>query len=338
LKRRTICFTGPRQLELREEVVPDLKDDDLLVQTQLSAISGGTELLVYRGDFPSDLPDAGDAISTNLKYPLAYGYAAVGRVIAIGKSVDPQWVDRMVFGFQAHSSHFIAATREVLAIPQDVVHDDAVFLPNLETAVNLVQDAAPIIGERGLAMGQGVVGLLTTALLREFPLECLVAADRHEIRRKASSRLGVTDVLDPALVDFRNDALGHTGRERIGYDFAIELTGDPSALNDAIALTAFSGRIIVGSWFGKKTAPIELGGRFHRARIKLIPSQVSTIAPELRGRWDKNRRFAVAWNALRRIRPGQWITHRFSFERAGEAYRLLDEAPGQTIQVVFTYT
>jgi threonine dehydrogenase-like Zn-dependent dehydrogenase len=108
-------------------------------------------------------------------------------------------------------------------------------------------------------------------------------------------------------------------------------------LNTAIEHTAFSGRIVIGSWYGQKRAEIDLGGSFHRSRIKLISSQVSSISPELSGRWDKSRRFEVAWQALERIQPQKWITNRFSLKDAAKAYQLLDENPQETIQVVFEY-
>jgi threonine dehydrogenase-like Zn-dependent dehydrogenase len=116
-----------------------------------------------------------------------------------------------------------------------------------------------------------------------------------------------------------------------------ELTGSPSALNDAIEHTTFSGRVVIGSWYGQKRAEIDLGGAFHRSRIRLVSSQVSTIAPELSGRWDKSRRFDVAWKALERIQPEKLITHRFSIDEAEKAYQLLDEHPQETIQVVLDY-
>ena len=109
-------------------------------------------------------------------------------------------------------------------------------------------------------------------------------------------------------------------------------------MNSAVALTAFGGRIIVGSWYGNKVAPIQLGGRFHRSRITIRSSQVSTIAPQLTGRWDKPRRFRTAWRALERIRPSKWITHRFQLAQAAEAYRVLDETPELALQVVFEYS
>jgi threonine dehydrogenase-like Zn-dependent dehydrogenase len=224
-----------------------------------------------------------------------------------------------------------------LEVPPGLDEEDAVFFPGAETAVNLVQDAAPILGERVLILGQGVVGLLCASLLKEFPLESLVTADGFSHRREASKAIGVTEVLDPADVEFVPKAISCAGGRGDGYDVTIELTGNPAALDRAIELTAFSGRVIIGSWFGTKAAPLHLGGRYHRSRIRLISSQVSTIAPEVSGRWDKTRRYRAAWESLLRIRPGRWITHRFPIERAIDAYRLLDESPDQAMQVVFQY-
>jgi threonine dehydrogenase-like Zn-dependent dehydrogenase len=180
-------------------------------------------------------------------------------------------------------------------------------------------------------LGQGAVGLLTTALLAEFPLEILLSADHFEMRRKESP---ANRSLDSSRPEFREQARSLL---KSGADLTIECSGNPSALDDALALTAFSGRIIIGSWYGEKKALLDLGGMFHRSRIKLISSQVSTISPELSGRWDKARRFDAAWNALKRIKPERWITHRFPIEESGKAYELLDKNPQETIQAVFDY-
>ena len=287
-------------------------------------------MLVYRGEFPH-LSDSHDSLSSDLSYPLAYGYACVGVVKEIGKEVNGEWLNRMVFAFHPHASSFIIQTSSLILIPHSISSDTACFLPNMETAVNLIQDGAPILGERVLVLGQGIIGLLTASLLSEFPLESLVAVDNYELRRKALQVTGQKlKVQSLAPHDLRPSTFD-------AFDLTFELSGSPSALNDAIALTTFSGRIVIGSWYGKKRAEIDLGGVFHRSRIKLISSQVSTLSPELSGRWDKSRRFDVAWKALERIKPEKWITHRFPIEDADKAYRLLDENPQETIQVVFNY-
>ena len=346
VKRKTLYFTAPRQVELREEVLTAPGAEDVLVETTCSAISAGTEMLIYQGRFPKDI-ETDPTISSlrgGFKYPLAYGYACVGTVRETGTQVDNSWRDKLVFAFQPHTSHFIAQPDSLFPIPEALSPESACFLPNMETAINLVQDGAPIFGERVLVLGQGVVGLLTASLLSEFPLDVLVTADCYPLRCNASpvNEPGLSGEaepkgrlsLDPNARGFHQEAMGFLKQ---GADLTFELSGNPTALNDAIALTTFSGRIVIGSWYGEKPSEIDLGGKFHRSRIKLISSQVSTIAPELEGRWTKARRFDAAWKVLERIKPEKWITHRFSINQAEEAYRLLDERPQETIQVLFTY-
>lgn len=325
---KTLFFTAPRQVEVRESNLPLLKEDEVLVETVCSAISAGTEMLVYRDQFPQ-LKDSHDAVSSELKYPLAYGYACVGKVREIGKVVGKEWQDRLVFSFQPHTSHFVSKPENLFPIPNSLKPENACFLPNMETAVNLVQDGAPILGEHVLVLGQGIVGLLTASLLHEFPLENLTVVDAIELRRKAmkeiEGQMSKVNKLSPS--DLQSSS----------FDLVFELTGSPSALNTAIEHTSFSGRIVIGSWYGQKRAEIDLGGSFHRSRIQLISSQVSSISPTLSGRWDKSRRFEVAWQALERIQPQKWITHRFPLKDAAKAYQLLDENSHETIQVIFEH-
>ena len=292
-------------------------------------------MLVYQGRFPRDMEtDASIAsLRGGFKYPMAYGYASVGVVKKTGSEVDPSWQDKTVFAFQPHSSHFITTPDSLFLVPPSLTADSACFLPNMETAVNLVQDGAPIFGERVLVLGQGIVGLLTASLLGEFPLDVLVTADCYPLRCD-SSPVNSRHSFDPHAPNFRRQA-GKLLKQ--GADLTFELSGNPTALDDAIALTAYSGRIVIGSWYGEKQVEVNLGGTFHRSRIKMISSQVSTIAPELDGRWDKTRRFDVAWKALERVKPEKWITHRFAIRDAAEAYQLLDTNPQDAIQVILDY-
>jgi len=330
---KKIYFTAPGKVEIRQSSLPPLTSGQVLVETICSAISSGTEMLVYRGQFPKDKTDVHDSLSSGLRYPTPYGYACVGRVTKISKDMRHRWLGRLVFAFQPHVSRFIASTDDLLPLPDGMSPETACFLPNMETAVNFVQDGGPMLGERVLVMGQGIVGLLTASLLSEFPLDKLVTVDSYPLRRGASLKLGANASLDPRAPDFREQAA-----LQAGYDLSIEISGSPSALNDVIALTGFGGRVVIGSWYGEKQATLDLGGDFHRSRIKLIASQVSTISPRLSGRWDKARRFAVAWDALERIQPQRWITHRFPLDEAEKAYRLLDEDPQETIQVIFHHS
>ena len=337
----SVYFTNPGQVAVREERLPDPAADQVAVRASLSAISAGTEMLVYRGQFPEALPvDASiPALAGKFAYPLKYGYASVGRVVETGPEAGAEWRGRRVFAFQPHTGGFLAKTGELVPIPDDLSDEDAVFLANMETAVNLILDGAPRIGEKVVVFGQGIVGLLATALLALFPLDRLVTLDRIDRRRRASLDIGASASLDPSAPETIArvfEALGEAG-EGSGADLAYELSGSPSALDLAIGVTGYSGRVIIGSWYGTKRAPIDLGGRFHRSRMRFASSQVSTIAPELSGRWTTGRRLGEAWKMLHRVKPSRLITHRFPVEEAASAYRLLDEEPHKAIQVLISY-
>jgi threonine dehydrogenase-like Zn-dependent dehydrogenase len=264
-----------------------------------------------------------------MQYPLRYGYSCVGRVVDVASAADSHWLERRVFAFAPHASYFWTNPDEVLIVPPELAATRATFLPNMETAVNLVMDGHPGIGERVAVVGQGVVGLLTLALLRQFPLQQLTGVDPIEPRRSAALRLGA----DSAI--WLDDARAPAGWE--SADLVYELSGSPAALNTALALIGFAGRVVIGSWYGQKQAPINLGGAFHRSRVRLIASQVSTIDPQWSGRWDKGRRFAWAWQMLQHLPIDFLVTHRFPVAEAASAYRTIDQHPETTIQVIFTY-
>jgi threonine dehydrogenase-like Zn-dependent dehydrogenase len=279
------------------------------------------------------------ALAGEFSFPLKYGYAAVGQVTAVGTDVAPEWQGRLVFAFHPHESYFLGSPAELIPVPSTLLPEEAAFLPNMETAVNFLMDGQPLIGEQVAVFGQGIVGLLTTALLARLPLASLVTLDRYPRRREESLVLGAQASLDPETPDAlaRLHSLLEEECSYIGADLTYELSGNPTALDQAIAATGFNGRVVIGSWYGQKRADLHLGGRFHRSRIRLISSQVSTLAPEWTGRWSKSRRLQVAWRMLQQVNPAHLITHRFPIAQAAQAYALLDQHPEEAIQVILTY-
>lgn len=341
MNSQNLWFTEPFQVEIRSEPLSELPINHLHVSSMVSAISPGTELLIYRGQAPTDLPTDATlpGLTGDLNFPLRYGYSVVGRVEEIGPEVDPKWLGKIVFAFRPHGSHFIAPAEELIELDPGMNPLDAVTLPNMETAVNLVHDGRPMIGERILVFGQGVVGLLTTAILSELQPGELITLDPIATRRERSSEFGASFTVDPqdrrALKMVRR--MLSQGADSEGADLSYELSGNPQALNTALELSGFTSRIVVGSWYGTKSTPLDLGGTFHRNRIQLISSQVSTIAPGFTGRWTKSRRLRLALDMIPVVQPGRLVTHEFALEDAAEAYRLLDEAPDQALQVVLRY-
>lgn len=338
MRHHRLEFVAPGRVAVHEHPAPEPAADQVQVQARLSAISAGTEMLVYRGQWPQGVTvDAAfEALAGTFAYPLTYGYCTVGRVIAAGSAETGDWLGRRVFAFHPHEDLFCTRPSLLHPIPDDLDDEAALFLPNMETAVNLLLDGAPLIGEQVVVIGQGIVGLLATALLARFPLASLTTLESHPLRREASIRLGAALCLDPTAPDLF-PRLGASPGQGGQADLVFELSGNPAGLDTALAITRHSGRVVVGSWYGSKKVGLDLGSFFHRGRLTLISSQVSSIAPALSARWQAHRRLDVAWQMLRQVRPQSLITHRFALADAALAYALIDRCPGETIQVIFEY-
>jgi 2-desacetyl-2-hydroxyethyl bacteriochlorophyllide A dehydrogenase len=341
MKRLAVQFTAPYKVTAQEEPAPSLSAGEVLVKTLVSAISPGTEMLVYRGEWPANTPvdETIPSLRGGFTYPLKYGYATVGRVISLGHDAPPDWLGKTVFSFHPHESLFTADPQHLIPIPEALTPEDACFLPNMETAVSLVMDGRPMIGERVVVLGQGVVGLLTTSLLGLFPLASLIALDKYPVRREKALFCGAHTVLDPSdpqTVKEVNNLL-ESAAQYGGADLVYEISGNPVALDQAIGFAGYSGRIVVGSWYGAKRVDVDLGGRFHRNRIRIISSQVSRLEPCVTNLWDKSRRLLFALKMLEYAKPNHLTTHRIPIREAAEAYRILDQQPDRAIQILLTY-
>ena len=338
MKQHAVEFTEPGTVRVIERPEPQPRADQVLVRTSFSAISPGTEMLAYRGLWPANVPvdTTISALKGTFSYPLSYGYCAVGKVAACGAAVPEEWLDRRVFAFHPHQDLFCSSPADLYPVPDDLDDETALFLPSMETAVNLLLDGAPLIGEKVIVVGQGIIGLLATALLCRFPLAELSTLDAYPLRREAATSLGAVASLDPATPGLL-EALGGVPGQGGDADLVYELSGNPAGLSLALSLVRYSGRVIIGSWYGTRTVDLDLGSFFHRGRVSLASSQVSTLAPELSGRWQKNRRMDLAWEMLRQVQPSALITHRFPLSDAPLAYALIDEQPEETILVIFAH-
>lgn len=333
--RRVLLFTAPRHIEIREEPLAPPPPGQALIVTEVSALSAGTELLAFRGDLPPDLPvdETLEALGAHggatFRYPFRYGYASVGTVVAVGDGVATDWVGRRVFAFEPHASAFVAAVADLAVVPDALPSERAVLYPHMETAVNLILDGEPAFDDAVLVIGQGVIGLLVTALLARFPLSALAAAERAPSRALMARRFGAR-----AIVAGADEWAAITGAR--GADLVYELSGDPAALDLAIAAAGHEARVVVGSWYGAKRAPIDLGGRFHRRRLQIVSSQVSHIGAALSARWNRARRREATWRALAAIDTAPLVSHRFAFDDAARAYELADAREPAAMQILLT--
>lgn len=329
----SLWIERPGEVSLRQEKIRSPSEGEILVRGLFSALSHGTEKLIYLGQVEENLPlDLSiPSLGGQLSFPLKYGYSNAGVIEELGKGVDKSLVGKKVFSFQPHQSYFLARVEEVFLLNPQVDLEDASLFPSVETALALLLDATPSIGEFVLVLGQGSVGLLLTALLSRTGAY-IVSSDPYPKRRKLSRSFGAFLSLDPYSENFQEECLELT--EGRGFDLIFEVSGNPEALNLAFSVAAFEADIIVGSWYGKRL--VNLGTAFHRGRFRLRSSQVSTLPSKLLGRWSKERRSKVAWKLLEEINVKSLISHRLPLEKGAEAFKLLENPPQELVQIVFT--
>ena len=336
LEARSLWFAAPRDPEIRQERISAPAPGEVRVRATASAISKGTEMLVYRGEVPSDLPLDLPTLAGSFAFPIKYGYAMVGHVLDLGDGVEHISVGDPVFVHHPHQETFTVPADMVVRLPDSLDPLLGVFTANLETALNIVHDTPLRLGETALVFGQGVVGFLVARLLNLAGADRVLVVDPLEKRRDLALAAGADGAFVPDE-DLEDRVLDETGGR--GADVAVEVSGSGDALQQAIDNVAVEGTVMVASWYGTKPVALALGGHFHRGRVSLQSSQVGRISPELGGRWDHARRLRTVVGLLQDpgLRLDFLTSHSFPFEKAPEAYRLLDERPGEVLQAVLTY-
>ena len=299
-------------------------------------ISSGTELKIFKGLFDEA------ALDVNIKgmadevmsYPLAYGYSLVGVVTRCGKDVadSESLLGKLVFTFSPHSSVTIVDRDALHIVPDGIRPEDAIFMPSVETALSIIHDAHIRPGEKVAIYGQGLIGLLVNQIASQQQVPSsdngqfgtITVFDTISDRLAMASAMGASQALMPM------DALAAGP-----YDVSIEVSGNFRALQSAIDFTRNGGRVIVGSWYGNTDINLKLGIDFHRSHKTIKTSQVSDIPAELSTMWSKDRRFALAWELVRMLRPSHLITKSVTLDKAQEAYDRLEK--GLEIAVSFEY-
>jgi 2-desacetyl-2-hydroxyethyl bacteriochlorophyllide A dehydrogenase len=312
VKARAVHFVAPRRVELREVELPAPAAGQLLVAAEWSGISSGTELLAYRGEIDPDLPldETLGALAGTFTYPFREG--------------------QLVFAFHPHQDRFVVDAGDAMAV-DGLEARVATMYPMVETALQVCLDAAPRLGEVVVVVGLGAVGILVAALLARTGA-VVVGAEPEPARRAAAARFGVRALAPDAVAGAVAEATG--GR---GADLVVEASGNPDALASSLGLLAHEGTALVCSWYGTRPAPLPLGGAFHRRRLVIRGTQVSTIPAALGARWDRGRRARLAWRLLQELPVAVLCTHEFPFEAAAEAYAHTDRKQDGLIHAALAY-
>jgi threonine dehydrogenase-like Zn-dependent dehydrogenase len=269
--------------EIRPVAVGRPTAGQVRVRTVRSAISRGTETLVFRGAVPVDQFERMRAPHQEGDFPgpVKYGYLSVGVV----EDGDAALLGRTVFCLHPHQTAYVVPATAVTVVPERVPADRAVLAGTVETAVNALWDAAPLIGDRIAVVGAGMVGCCVARLLADVPGVEVTLVDVDPARATVAEMLGVE--------------FAHPDEVSGDRDLVLHASATSTGLRRSLELLAQDGEVIDLSWYGDTPVRLDLGGAFHSGRLRIRASQVGEVALRRRHRRTRSQRLALALDLLR---------------------------------------
>jgi threonine dehydrogenase-like Zn-dependent dehydrogenase len=299
---RSYWLREPGSGEIRSADLPDPGDDEVLVRTLVSGVSRGTEALVFRGGVPESQYATMRAPfqEGELPGPVKYGYLSVGVV----ESGPDALAGRTVFCLYPHQTAYVVPVTAVAVVPDGVPARRAVLAGTVETAVNALWDARPLVGDRVAVVGAGMVGLCVARLLAGVPGVEVTVVDVDPSRSEVASALGAGFAV-PAAAPTDLDLVVHASGSAAGLQTSLDLLADDGIVTDL-------------SWYGDAPVELRLGGRFHSARLGVRASQVGEVALARRGRRTRADRMALALGLLADPAFDALLTGESAFEELPE--------------------
>jgi len=307
---RAFWLRSPGLGEIRDAQLPEPAEGEVVVRTLFSGVSRGTETLVFRGGVPESQHAAMRAPFQEGDFPgpVKYGYLNVG-VVEAGPT---DLLGRTVFSLYPHQTRFVVPASAVTPVPETVPASRAVLAGTVETAVNALWDAAPLIGDRITVVGAGMVGASVAALLARFPAARVQLVDANPARADIAQALGVDFAL-PA------DAAGDR-------DLVVHASATEAGLARSLELLTPEGTVLELSWYGDRKVSLPLGEAFHSRRLVIRSSQVGTVSPARSARRTYADRLAIALDLLADPAFDALITGESSFEELPETMTALAAA------------
>jgi threonine dehydrogenase-like Zn-dependent dehydrogenase len=317
---RAFWIQAPEHGEIRPVHVPDAGPGEVLVRTLHSGISRGTETLVFRGQVPASQYAAMRAPFQDGDFPgpVKYGYLNVG-VVERGPA---DLRGRTVFCLYPHQTRYVVPASAVVPVPEGVPARRAVLAGTVETAVNALWDAAPLIGDRVTVVGGGMVGCCVALLLAGFPATDVELVDVDGSRAELADRLGLRFAAPGAAVGER--------------DLVVHCSASAAGLQLSLDLLRAEGSVVELSWYGDREITVSLGGAFHARRLAVRASQVGSVSPARRGARTTRDRLALALELLRNPAFDALLTGASPFDELPDVLQRL--ADGRLAAVCHTIT
>jgi len=319
VKARAVEFAAARAVRVIDVDVPEPGEGDVVVRTSFSGISSGTETLAFNGQIDPELvlDESIESLHGTFRFPFRYGYSCVGVVEQGAAGVE---AGSVVFCMHPHQSVLVRPADEMVAV-EGVEPRVATLLPLVETGLQIALDAQRHGGPTTV-YGLGAIGIIAAAILSRNGVE-VVGAEPLRSRREAATRFGVEAVAPEEAPD--------------DVALVIECSGSPGVLANALDHLQHEGVALVASWYGEKPVSLPLGKAFHRRRLSIRSTQVSSIPRALQDEWTFERRTTRAVQLMHELPLNVLTTHTFPLEDAQQAFEAADSAADGLIHAALSY-
>ncbi|MDE0482596.1 MAG: zinc-binding alcohol dehydrogenase [Candidatus Poribacteria bacterium] len=329
MKGQRVIWPDRAKVDIEAFELPTIKDDEVLVATECTLISPGTERAFLLG-----LPNARG------NYPSRPGYSNIGKVVEVGKNVSGYVVGDRVATTHGHTSHFVASPNRLLKVESsDVSAEEMVFFNLSAIALQGVRKARIELGEPTLVLGQGLIGLLALQLSKLSGAIPVIAADLTDSRLELSKSIGADYTLNPEDTDFSERLAGATMDK--GPAVVIEATGHPDAISTALAVAGWGARIVLLASTRGETPSVNFYRDVHKKGLILYGAH-NSIRPRQESSpnfWtsEDDSRLMLSLIAQRRFIVAPMISHRVPGHDAPKAYQLLMEWNPRLLGVVLQW-
>jgi threonine dehydrogenase-like Zn-dependent dehydrogenase len=343
-----LVVESPRKIAFVEYEDRDPVGNEVFAQTTVSGIKHGTEINTYRGIVPFvdrvfDLNlrafrPLRDGEETEPFFPHRMGSWAAGVVTQVGSDVTKFKPGDRAHGAWKHRQTVIVAEDELYPVSAHVEDETMVFSDPARFALAGIHDAAIKLGDRVAIFGLGAIGMLALQMARLSGAGQVFAVDPIPERLELATELGADLALNPRECEAGLVIKEATGG--VGVDVAVEISGVYAALQQALRCVHREGLVVTVSFYGDQSGHLDLSSEWHHNRITLRSSMPAWgCSNRWQPMWDMARveRVAIGLLAAQQLRVKPLIGARIPFERAAEAYAMIDESPGEKVKILLTY-
>jgi 2-desacetyl-2-hydroxyethyl bacteriochlorophyllide A dehydrogenase len=338
MRARQAVIKEPFQAEVREVDLPAPAPNQILVETEVSAVSAGTELAVWTGSHQwlkdPNLPD--------WKFPFRSGYSAAGTIVAVGRDIKGwQPGDRVSYPGN-HASHELLTMGHERGrwwkLPPKLDMEKASLACIARYGLGGSIRAGLTLGRSAAVLGLGVIGQFTLRCLMAAGANPVIGIDAIKMRRDAALAAGADGAFEPGTDGGKAELARFLGTR--GAEIVADATGVPDAIPVAMSLTCDAGQVVVVGSPRGRAKEVNFYDDLHRRYIEVTGAHGNMLFEpahtRLAGAWsiDKAQLWLLAVLASGRLNLSGLVTHRIAPEGLGTAYEGLLKKKEEYLAVV----